>query len=821
MLFAICFSLAFADFVKPPLHRSWTALTNDSTQVHEVIAGRIVYSSEKQLGVLDLKTGRRIWQKNVEWRNAAVITGNELVVLSQGDKRTKLLRFSLANGSTRKVADLPEDTRGLAAGAGKLFLLQPGPTVVALESQTGKPVWRKLLTAKKSDRLSLLSNVSFANGMLFVGVDGLGFHGIDPATGKVLWRKTPKYRGYEPQLSMPAGLVTSFDGVELLNPRTGNVKWSHPEFGYFQPKAVIGDVLIGDNGGQLVAIHSRSGALAWRGEPSKDNSVTVGGDDTLAPTTAHSALLLDKELMEIDKAGNVLWREKPIVTGRPIFADSQRILCNDGERVLCYVRGERPPLPKDPEARRRLAEKMVAEYELLDDTEQQDVIKLAPYATPPLIKKYAQWAIDNREGGLADKQGRGMRLYGLLSETARGLSTMVRPEDTDVLLAALHSIGPDNSYRGELVQIAGAKGDPAKIVPILVEQLKSNPPKEGTYSNSGAALEAVANSNHPTAVRFMIDALNDPKAPSDWRHEAFVHLAGTGGEEGVAAVLGARAKRGPRSTWEEEFMAVRQRRKAPLSEKTDAQGRSWRLVQDEVLGNGSDVFLQEKVGGNWSTPIFTGLFLGPTWTLKPPTDFRGVPVKEFVKERWIEILPDDQGIRKDSDGDGLSNLVEERLGTNPEAPDTDADGLNDSVDPCPNAAPRALGDREKIIAACLEARFFAQGWGVPAVIEVEGVAPFEMYGYDRPLLWTTADYKGTLPKMYNTGVNTLSMEPAVFDPEAKERPKDWLKMGADGKTAIAGFRRYSGGLNGEGYAVALKKVGDEWLVVNMRMMYIS
>jgi hypothetical protein len=132
-----------------------------------------------------------------------------------------------------------------------------------------------------------------------------------------------------------------------------------------------------------------------------------------------------------------------------------------------------------------------------------------------------------------------------------------------------------------------------------------------------------------------------------------------------------------------------------------------------------------------------------------------------------------------------------------------------------------VSDREKIIAACVEARFFAEGWGVPAVIEIDGVQPFEMFGYDRPLLWETPDYKGNLPRMYNTGVNTIGFHAAGESLTEDIRGKDWLTITGDGKHATTVIRRYSGGLNGDGIEATLVKIGDDWFVTDMEQRYVS
>jgi hypothetical protein len=171
----------------------------------------------------------------------------------------------------------------------------------------------------------------------------------------------------------------------------------------------------------------------------------------------------------------------------------------------------------------------------------------------------------------------------------------------------------------------------------------------------------------------------------------------------------------------------------------------------------------------------------------------------------------------------LTDVVEARLGTDPRRADTDGDGVADAVDPCPNAAPRPLTDDEKIIAAAVRARFFEEDWSVPAVISVEGIRPFELTGYPRALIWEQGRTQGPLGKMYAGGVNVIGFQPPeAGDPERRAKlPKEVIRYSADKKTAHTIISRYSGGLNGDGIEVTLKKIGDEWFVIDLQGRYVS
>ena len=73
-------------------------------------------------------------------------------------------------------------------------------------------------------------------------------------------------------------------------------------------------------------------------------------------------------------------------------------------------------------------------------------------------------------------------------------------------------------------------------------------------------------------------------------------------------------------------------------------------------------------------------------------------------------------LRKDSDGDGLSDLIEARLLTDPKAPDTDGDGISDGEDPLPQVPAVGTGPNleVEVISAFLAAKL--EDSGPPALV---------------------------------------------------------------------------------------------------------
>jgi hypothetical protein len=67
-------------------------------------------------------------------------------------------------------------------------------------------------------------------------------------------------------------------------------------------------------------------------------------------------------------------------------------------------------------------------------------------------------------------------------------------------------------------------------------------------------------------------------------------------------------------------------------------------------------------------------------------------------------------LRRDTDGDGLPDLVEERIVTDPHHRDTDGDGIEDNSDPLPHIAPSVPhGSAEEEVVAMVLSRFDAAG----------------------------------------------------------------------------------------------------------------
>ncbi len=185
----------------------------------------------------------------------------------------------------------------------------------------------------------------------------------------------------------------------------------------------------------------------------------------------------------------------------------------------------------------------------------------------------------------------------------------------------------------------------------------------------------------------------------------------------------------------------------------------------------------------------------------------------------------DASLRIDQDGDGLTDVVEKRLGTNPLKADSDGDGDPDGVDPWPNAAPRPLSDAEEVLAAILEARYhFSSNDGPAIFFAPKGLKPFEMVGWNGPLLWQEqVDKRWSTPleQCYEQGVGFISFRGS----SQSKTPASWeesvLSWNSDRTEARTTISTYYGGRSGNGYTAVVRKIDGHWVVVAMQRAYVS
>jgi hypothetical protein len=143
----------------------------------------------------------------------------------------------------------------------------------------------------------------------------------------------------------------------------------------------------------------------------------------------------------------------------------------------------------------------------------------------------------------------------------------------------------------------------------------------------------------------------------------------------------------------------------------------------DPTGDGSEggywLFISSD-GTAWEPAIYTGLVASRPYVIVPHSNLRvlsadGQRVQLEVAiagraQTGLVVQADLATLRRDTDGDGLTDLLEERLMLSPSNPDTDGDGLRDGDDPIPNVPFTSPASAD---AALLESFFEARSAAHP------------------------------------------------------------------------------------------------------------
>lgn len=249
--------------------------------------------------------------------------------------------------------------RGPALYEGRLFRGTPDAHIQALDAKTGKELWKTMVMDWR-DGYSMTGAPLVANGVLVSGVAGgeygvRGFLlGLDPETGKELWRRYtipgPGEPGNEtwPDDSWQRGGATTWVAGSY-DPALDLVYWGTGNAGPWNAGVRKGD---NKHASSVIAVRPKTGEIVWTYQftPSDPFDFDSVSQMILADIKVSGALR--KVLMHADKngflyvmdrtngkliAGNpyvkVTWAQGLDANGRPILSASTRKLVDTGEEV--------------------------------------------------------------------------------------------------------------------------------------------------------------------------------------------------------------------------------------------------------------------------------------------------------------------------------------------------------------------------------------------------------------------------------------------------------------------------------------------------------
>ena len=316
----------------------------------------------------------------------------------------------------------------------------------------------------------------------------------------------------------------------------------------------------------------------------------------------------------------------------------------------------------------------------------------------------------------------------------------------------------------------------------------------------------------------------------DLRTSAYARLGELGTPQSLAAVR--RIENAAKTPWKQRTMRF-DRWTHPCWHFSDfqeeqkvgmldvGQGLTYLIVNDRGLMGDDDWFLLSAPTSRWvewngawlipkpASPSFRtlnlvfardrGILVAFTKTseamvepLNPPAAGAVPKIRLDGVTKWIPV----QDIVRDSDGDGWTDVEEDRMGLDAHERDSDGDGLHDGEDPCPDYAPGPKDDSDedvKILQKAIFATFGLSG-SRDLLFVREGSRKLQVWGYEGPILYKVKRADWT--KHHLAGI--------------------WVDWKIDSKkddTAEVGIGDYEGPLAAGGQTVTLRRISGEWFVI--------
>lgn len=846
----IAASLAVGE-IRPPFKKAWNYEPSSYAGNMSALGSLIYFGNWDEYGVLNAKTGVKVWTKPVpnDMGEANVYLTPKGLLVAGGSESKGFL--NLVSPDTGKlIFSLPRKgyPGPFAFSGANVYGISESDYLVCYDLNLRKSVWQvRIVPPRAKDEggwgdgvVSLAAAGSVTACSFWKGT----VEGRSARTGNLLWRrKEDKVRWW--MLTANANVVllgASNRPLTALRPIDGKVLWTCPSAVDPNSAGIIGDrILVPTSKNELFAVDLKSGRVLGS---TKTKSACSYPLDQAPVVNGILYTRAGDEVLAITPKPAIKWSYKIEDDGAPVYVDGNRIVLTNmdtrvgdvnssgGSNLTCaYVMGNPPALPTSGEARKALANRYVRDYAKLNVDQRRELEKLGRDAFEPLLTEVIRLG-DAYTKALKDQTGNSYPIYSALSDLSQLLSPITIPSDTDRLLGLIKDRKAGDTFRGTVLGLLAQRGDRQKLVPYFIEALSEKVPSFILYeSEVGYALNVIGDSSDPRVIDFLIKKLEDPDAEYTVRKLAYSNLGRTGGDRGKQAILAEKKRTqkmqldplvkrmnlGNASSNPRSSPQILNTRKAP-------DGTEWALITSDVLGGNRDLWIVQKQDGQWTSPVFTGInpdtvsgFVKP----KPPeTKFKGFTPKQLIDGKWFEAFVGDELLTKDSDRDGLSDIAESRLQTNPNKSDTDDDGIEDQFDLWPTVGRKAETDEEKALEAAFEARYHFGSWDGVAVIDFPSdVKPFEMIGRKSPtLVDNKSDWTHPIRQLYERGGILLGIR------TRNEKDKGFAQMltwNADKTQATVNISSYSGGLSGDGYVIVVQKYGSDWIVVSMGMAYIS
>ena len=364
--------------------------------------------------------------------------------------------------------------------------------------------------------------------------------------------------------------------------------------------------------------------------------------------------------------------------------------------------------------------------------------------------------------------------------------------------------GDSSDYvRGHIFDWLANVGEPTTNRALFESEFAK--PSANPWSSTAAG--GLARIGDERSVDLLVKSLKNPATEGELRRTVAWRLNAIPNPAGRAAVRAVMAK-GRKVPTLLERTRLAQKTDGPkfeLSSSTDSKGVTWGLVHWDALGAPDDLWIVKLSHGKWVDPVFTGTsdyFPMSQLGASDAYEEHQKEMKTLIEDKgWVKRFVGNAELTRDTDGDGLTDVVERWLGLDPLKADSDGDGLPDGIDKSPFAAPRPLSDEERAMQAVLT--LFCLSEAEPNVNHVLGlppsVRPFEIESCNGPVY------------MENAPTGFAEANGKIFGVRFSVS-----KTKRTGPNEIVVSASESGGFYENMLDVTVRKIDGEWLCVDVR-----
>lgn len=309
-------------------------------------------------------------QMNPAWPQAGGYPNHAMHHLVIGDAPKEIWSSDIGSGSDSESRLISQP---VVDGA-RVYVADVDGRISAYDTENGERLWRTDLTPEDEGDVTFSGGIAYAYGHLFVSTGFAQAIALNAETGEPVWRRAiPSPMRAAPTVSDGRLFVTTVDNqLFVLDARNGDTLWTHKGFeesagilGGASP-AVDGDmVIVPYTSGEIYAILANNGRIMWSYSlASSRRSDTISSiadirgnpviDRDLVIAVSHSGRIVALDM----KAGTRLWEKEIGGIQTPWVAGNYLYLLTTNSEVICLSRekGELVwvlELPKylDPEER--------------------------------------------------------------------------------------------------------------------------------------------------------------------------------------------------------------------------------------------------------------------------------------------------------------------------------------------------------------------------------------------------------------------------------------------------------------------------------------